>query len=103
MVVTLSNLEEAAARLAAGELPYEFMTSNSRLRLLGPACGFGATLLQRYRQDGLYAENLAEAHEMARAKNATLTGIWFVKRAPDNCVAERSGSAPAGAELKETK
>lgn len=82
MVVTLIDLEEASARLAAGELPYEFMTSNPRLRLLGPACGFGVTLLQRYRKDGLYAESIEEAHEMARAKSATITGIWFVKRAP---------------------
>jgi hypothetical protein len=80
MVVTLIDLEEATARLAAGEPAYEFMTSNSRLRLLGPACGFGATLLQRYRSEGLYAENLEEATEMARSKQATITGVWFVKR-----------------------
>jgi hypothetical protein len=80
MVVTLIDLEEAAARLAAGELAYEFMTSNPRLRLLGPACGFGASLLQSYRSEGLYAETLEEANEMARRKQATLTGVWFIKR-----------------------
>lgn len=80
MVVTLIDLEEAAARLAAGELPYEFMTSNPRLRLLGPACGFGASLLQSYRSEGLYAETLEEANEMARRKQATVTGVWFIKR-----------------------
>jgi hypothetical protein len=82
MVVTLIDLEEAAARLAAGELAYEFMTSNPRLRLLGPACGYGATLLQSYRSEGLYAETIAEAAEMAHRQQATLTGVWFVKRAP---------------------
>ena len=82
MVVNLIDLEEATARLAAGELPYEFMTSNPRLRLLGPACGFGASLLQRYRSEGLYAESLEEANEMARSKQATITGVWFVKREP---------------------
>jgi hypothetical protein len=80
MVVNLIDLEEATARLATGELPYEFMTSNPRLRLLGPACGFGVTLLQRYRSEGLYAETLEEANEMARTKQATITGVWFVKR-----------------------
>lgn len=80
MVVNLIDLEEAAARLAAGELAYEFMTSNPQLRLLGPACGFGATLLQRYRSEGLYAETLDEADEMAHTKQATITGVWFVKR-----------------------
>jgi len=82
MVVTLIDLEEAATRLAAGELAYEFMTSNPRLRLLGPACGFGATVLQRYRSEGLYAENLEEANAMAGSQQATITGVWFVKREP---------------------
>ena len=82
MVVTLIDLEEAATRLAAGELAYEFMTSNPRLRLLGPACGFGTAILQRYRSEGLYAENLGEANEMARSKQVTITGVWFVKREP---------------------
>lgn len=80
MVVTLIDLEEAVARLAAGELAYEFMTSNPRLRLLGPACGFGASLLQSYRSEGLYAETLEEANEMARRQQATITGVWFIKR-----------------------
>lgn len=82
MVVTLIDLEEASARLAAGELAYEFMTSNPRLRLLGPACGFGASLLQSYRSEGRYAETLEEAREMARRQQATITGVWFIKRAP---------------------
>jgi len=80
MVVTLIDLEEAAARLAAGELAYEFMTSNPRLRLLGPACGFGASLLQSYRSEGLYAETIEEANEMARRNQAMVTGVWFIKR-----------------------
>lgn len=80
MIINLIDLEEATSRLDAGELPYEFMTSNPRLRLLGPACGFGAMVLQRYRSEGLYAETLEEANEMARARQATITGVWFVNR-----------------------
>jgi hypothetical protein len=82
MLLTLIDLKEALVRLAAGESPYEFMTSNPRLRLLGPACDFGATVLQRYRAEGLYAESIEEACEMAHAKDATITGVWFIKRAP---------------------
>ena len=80
MAVTLVDLEDAGERLASGERPYEYKTSNSGLRLLGPACGFGADCLQRYRREGLYAEILEEAHDMARSRSATVTGIWFVKR-----------------------
>lgn len=90
MIVTLIDLEEAEVRLKAGEPPYEFMTDHPQLRLLGPACQYGATLLQSYRQRGLYAESLAEAREMARAKNATVTGVWFVKREPVKVEIERA-------------
>lgn len=80
MIVSLVDLEEAGARLATGEQPYEFKTSDPKLRLLGPACGFGAEYLQRCRKEGLDAESIEEAHVFARARNATITGIWFVKR-----------------------
>ena len=60
MLVTLIEMEEALARLSAGELAYEYMTTDPQLRLLGPACPFGPTILQGYRQDGLYAENIEE-------------------------------------------
>ena len=80
MTVTLVDIEKAGEQLAAGEQPYEFQTGDPKLRILGPACGFGAQLLQRLRREGFYAESLEEAGEMARAKNATITGIWFVKR-----------------------
>lgn len=79
MVISLVDVEEAAKRLAAGEQAYEFKTNNPKLRLLGPACGFGADCLQRYRRDGLYAESIEEAHDMALAKSATIIGVWFVK------------------------
>jgi hypothetical protein len=82
MFVTLLDLEEALVRLATGELPYEFMTSDPQLRLLGPACGYGAGRLQQYRKLGLYAENLTEAQEMAKHRQVTVTGIWFVKETP---------------------
>lgn len=79
MVISLVDIEEAIARLASGEQPYEFKTSDPKLRILGPACGFGADCLQRYRKDGLYAESIEEAQDMAHAKSATILGVWFVK------------------------
>ena len=79
MVISLVDIEEARARLASGEQVYEFKTSDPKLRILGPACGFGADCLQSYRKKGLYAENIEEAHGMAHAKSATITGVWFVK------------------------
>ncbi len=79
MVVSLVNIEEAGERLASGEQAYEFKTSDPKLRILGPACGFGADCLQRYRRDGLYAESMEEAQGMAQAKSAMITGVWFVK------------------------
>ncbi|MCI0662110.1 MAG: hypothetical protein L0220_13650 [Acidobacteria bacterium] len=79
MRVTLVDIENAGERLAAGEQAYEFQTGDPTLRILGPACGFGALHLQGLRKVGLYAESVEEAIEMAHAKNVTVTGIWFVK------------------------
>jgi hypothetical protein len=79
MVVTLIDLAEAGERLEAGEQAYEFQTDDKRLRMLGPACGFGADYLRRLRSEGLYAETLEEATEHAHNKNVALTGVWFVK------------------------
>jgi hypothetical protein len=80
LIVILVDLEQACERLAAGENAYEYQTEDQTLRLLGPACGFGADYLRRLRNDGLYAESLEEAHAQARARNVVLTGVWFVKR-----------------------
>ncbi len=79
MTVNLVDIEEALERLVAGESAYEFETEERTLRILGPACGFGGDYLKRLRRDGLYAESIEEAREMARAKGLTITGIWFVK------------------------
>jgi hypothetical protein len=79
MVVTLIELAEAGERLEAGEQAYEFQTDDKRLRMLGPACGFGPDYLRRLRSEGLYAETLEEAAEHARSKSVALTGVWFVK------------------------
>lgn len=81
MVVVLLDIEEAKERLATGDQPYEFKTGNPEVRIFGPACGFGADCLQRYRQDGMYRENFAEAQDLAQARSTTVTGIWFVKQA----------------------
>jgi len=80
MLLTLIDLDNAAERLASGEQAYEYKTEDPRLRILGPACGFGADCLQIYRRQGQYAESIAEAQDMARAKNLTVTGVWFVKQ-----------------------
>lgn len=80
MLTILIDIEEAAGWIAAGEQAYEYKTEDPRLRILGPACGFGMDCLQIYREHGQYAESIAEAQDMARAKNLTVTGVWFVKQ-----------------------
>jgi hypothetical protein len=80
MTINLIDLPESGERLDAGEQAYEYQTDNRALRILGPACGFGADYLRRLRGEGLYAESLDEAIAHASSKNATLTGVWFVKR-----------------------
>ncbi len=82
MLITLVDIDDAAERLAAGEQPYEYKTEDSKLRILGPACGFGAEILQIYRKNGQYAESIAEAQGMASSKSLTVTGVWFVKQRP---------------------
>lgn len=80
MLVILVDMDEAEKRLAAGEKPYEYKTEDSKFRILGPACGFGADSLRIYREQGTYAENMAEANTLASARSLTITGIWFVKQ-----------------------
>jgi hypothetical protein len=80
LIVTLIDMEQACERIAAGEDAYEYQTEDHALRILGPACGFGADYLRRLRNDGLYAESLEEARVQALARNVALTGVWFVKR-----------------------
>jgi hypothetical protein len=46
MIIDLIDLSEASERLDAGEQAYEYQTDNKALRLLGPACGFGADYLR---------------------------------------------------------
>lgn len=83
MLVILVDIDEALARLAAGEKPYEYKTEDSKFRLLGPACGFGMDSLRIYREQGAYAENIDEAQGLASAKSLTITGIWFVKHSQE--------------------
>jgi hypothetical protein len=80
MLLTLIDLDDAVERLSSGEQAYEYKTEDPKLRILGPACGFGADCLQIYREQGQYAESIAEAQDMARAKSLTVTGVWFVKQ-----------------------
>lgn len=83
MLVILVDIDEAFTRLAAGEAPYEYKTEDSKLRILGPACGFGTDSLRIYREQGKYAENIAEAQGLASARSLTITGVWFVKQSPE--------------------
>jgi len=80
MRLTLVDLDDAVERQASGQQAYEYKTEDPKLCILGPACGFGADCLQIYRGQGQYAESIAEAQEMARAKSLTVTGVWFVKQ-----------------------
>ena len=77
MRTRLIDLEDARGRLAAGQQPYAFETSD-RMMMAGPACGYGAEYLKHLRTQGRYAESVEEASRMADQRGATVTGIWFV-------------------------
>lgn len=79
MTITLIDINDALVRLAAGEQAYEYETEDPGVRILGPACGFGAGSLQIYRNEGKYAEGITEAQALAQARSLTITGVWFVK------------------------
>jgi len=79
MVTSLVDIEDATARLASGEQPYAFETSD-RITMVGPACGYGSEYLSKLRTEGRYAESFEEAARMANKRGATIVGIWFVKR-----------------------
>ena len=78
MMTNLVDIEDARIRLASGELPYAFEISD-RVTMVGPACGFGKDYLRHLRTEGRYAVSLEEANQLALARGATITGIWFVK------------------------
>ena len=77
MRTRLLDIEDARDRLADGEQPYAFETSD-QMMMAGPACGYGVEYLKYLRTQGRYAESAEEASEMADQRGATLTGIWFV-------------------------
>lgn len=77
MRTRLVDIEDATDRLAAGEQPYAFETSD-QTTMAGPACGYGAEYLKYLRTQGRYAESAEEASEMADQRGVTITGIWFV-------------------------
>jgi len=79
MMTNLVDIEDARGRLASGEKPYAFEISD-HVTMVGPACGFGTDYLTHLRTEGRYAEDFQEATEIAEARGATITGIWFVKR-----------------------
>ena len=77
MKTRLVDIEDARGRLAAGEQPYAFETSD-RAMMAGPACGYGSEYLKYLRTQGRYAESVEEASQMVSQRGATLTGIWFL-------------------------
>ena len=79
MMTSLVDLEDARGRLDSGEEPYAFQVGE-HFTMLGPACRFGQDYLRTLRTEGRYAESFEEATQVADAKGATITGIWFVKR-----------------------
>ena len=80
-MTSLVDIEDARARLASGERPYAFETSD-RIMMVGPACGYGSEYLSHLRTEGRYAESFEEANRFAVARGASIVGIWFVKRSP---------------------
>ena len=79
MMTSLVDLEDARGRLEGGEEPYAFQVGE-HFTMLGPACRFGSDYLRTLRTEGRYAESFEEATQVADARGATITGIWFVKR-----------------------
>ena len=77
-MTSLVDIEDARARLASGEQPYAFETSD-RVTMVGPACGYGSDYLSHLRTEGRYAESFEEATRISDARGATIVGIWFVK------------------------
>jgi hypothetical protein len=79
MMTSLVDLDDARVRLEDGEQPYAFQVGE-HFTMLGPACRFGSDYLRTLRTEGRYAESFEEATQVADARGATITGIWFVKR-----------------------
>jgi hypothetical protein len=78
MITSLVDIDDARARLASGDRPYAFETSDN-IMIVGPACGYGADYLKLLRTEGRYSESIEEATQIADLRGATITGIWFVK------------------------
>jgi len=56
MIIILIDLAKAGTRMNTGEHAYEYQTDNKSVRILGPACGFGADYLRRFRNEGFTRE-----------------------------------------------
>lgn len=78
MITSLVDIEDARARLASGDRPYAFETSDDTM-IAGPACGYGEDYLKILRTEGRYSESIEEATQIADRRGATITGVWFVK------------------------
>jgi hypothetical protein len=79
MRTSLVDTGDATARLESGEQPYAFELSD-HVTMVGPACGYGTDYLKHLRIEGRYVESIEEAIQVAAARGATVTGVWFVQR-----------------------
>ena len=73
----LVNLQDAICRIAFGERPWEFETSDFTFRILGPGCSFSPDFLERCKREGRYAQTIGDATSITRQRGITLTGAWF--------------------------
>ena len=80
MMTSLAGIDDSKVRVASGEQPYAFETSD-HTTVLGPACRYGTRYLQQLRTEGRYAESFEEAVRFAGSKGLTIIGVWFVKAA----------------------
>ena len=78
MMTSLVDVEDATARIASGEQPYAFETSDN-VTMVGPACGYGSEYLSHLQAEGRYANSFEEATRIVDGRGATIVGIWFVK------------------------
>ena len=79
MSIIMVTLHDALPRIATGEKPWEFETSDHNFRILGPGCCFGKDYLKRCRREGRYAQTVEEANSIALDRGITVIGAWLTK------------------------
>ena len=80
MSIILVSLQDALVRIATGEKPWEFETSDRTFRILGPGCSFSRGFLERCEREGRYARTIEAANSIALQRGITVTGAWLSKK-----------------------